>query len=204
MRFDGISNREKSALYRWIYGDPGMPHNKYHEYRLGADFRTYDAKIDEPRKAEAWQNFELLMKVRKSTQDVRVGVQKIIADVVSERRTLADVRAELDTHQQELLSHFVSEHTVRVDVGLAGVGLAVAIAEAIGTLSGLVPGVSPVGPGLAAYGLWRARSERQKYTALRKRYPLAWLLRDFEHIQSVERRKRVPRRRRRAGTPPSA
>lgn len=189
--------REKPALYRWIYGDPSMPRDSYHELRLGPDFRLLDAKIDEPRKPQAWRNFELLVKVRKATKDVRAGVQTIISDVVHGRRTLADVRTELSIHQQELLSHLSSRRSITVDVGLAGVGFAVAVAEVLGTLSGAIPGVSPIGPGLAAYSLWQARAKRQQYHVLRQRYPLAWFLRDFKDIQAAERRKATPYRGRR-------
>jgi len=188
--------REKPELYRWIYGDPEMPRDSYHEFRHGPDFRLVDAKIDEPRKAQAWQNFELLMRVREATKDIRAGVQKIISDVVHGQRTLADVRTELNVHQQELLSHLPSQRSITVDIGLAGTGFAVAVAEILGTLSGVIPGVSPIGPGLTAYEIWQAKAKRQQYRALRQRYPLAWFLRDFKNIQIVERTKATPRRRR--------
>lgn len=186
--------REKPALYRWIYGDPTMPRDSYHEFRLGPDFRVVDAKIDEPRKPQAWQNFELLMKVREATKDVRIGVQAIITDVMYGRRTIKDVEAELNVHQQELLTHLSTQRSITVDIGLAGIGFAVAVAEVLGTLSGQIPGASPIGPGLAAYSLWQARAKRQQYRALRQSYPLAWFLRDFNDIQSAERMKTTPRR----------
>ncbi len=189
--------QEKPALYRWIYGDTEMPRDRYHELRLGPDFRSFDAKVDESRKALAWRNFEILMKARQATKDVRAGMQTIISDVVDERRTITDVEAEVRIHQEELLSHLPSQRSITVDITLAGIGFAVTIAEILGTLSGLVPGVSPIGLGLAAYGVWKARTERQQYHALRQRYPLAWFLRDFREIQRTELSKLIPRRRRR-------
>ena len=188
--------REKPALYRWIYGDPEMPRDKYHDLRLGSDFSRLDKKVDGTRKAQAWQNFELLMKVRKATKDVRTGVQKIISDVVSGRRTIEDVSTELSEHQQELLSYLPGHRSIAMDVGLSTVGFAVAVAEILSTLSGFIPGVSPIGPGIAAYGMWQARAKRQRYRLLRQSCPLAWFLRDFKDIQAAYHTKLTPPRRR--------
>ena len=93
--------REKPTLYRWIYGDPDMPRGKYQELRHGPRYRILDSKIDEPRKPQAFQNLELLRKVRERTTDVRSGVQKIFGDVLEGNRTPEDVKAELEIHRNE-------------------------------------------------------------------------------------------------------
>ncbi len=189
--------KEKPALYRWIYGDPTMPRDNYHDLRLGPEFRILDAKIDEPRKSQTWQNFESLLKIRKATKDIRAGMQAIIADVVYNRRTIEDVEAELIEHQKELLTYLPSHHSTTVDVGLTGITLAICIAEAIAALSGNYPVVPPISTALATYTFWQAKAKRQKYCANRQLYPLAWFLREFKDIQAAERMKTKTHRRRR-------
>jgi hypothetical protein len=115
-------DKEKVALYRWIYGDPDMPRDKYHEFRLSPDFRRLDAKIDDPRRAQAWQNFELLLKFRSRTKDIRSNMQKIIADVLDGQRTKADVEIELREQQEELSLLLPTSPSLVWTLGLSGVG----------------------------------------------------------------------------------
>jgi hypothetical protein len=182
-------SREKPALYRWIYGDPEMPRERYHEYRLSQEFREVDRIIDNvSRRSQAEHNFSVIMRARQSTKDVRAGVQKIISDVVGGNKTLEDVQNDLEQHMKELRSYLPSQHYTTVDVGLSGVELAVAVAEELNVLSGLVPGYTrPSDITTSTYKFWQERADRHGYSDIRQRYPLAWLLHDFQEIQQYPR-----------------
>ena len=194
-------DREKVALYRWIYGDPDMSRDKYHEFRLGPDFRHLDAKIDEPRRAQAWQNFELLLEFRGKTKDIRSNMQKIIADVLDGRRTRADVGAELHEQEEALNVYLPSARSLIWTLGLSGAGLALTIEAIISTLSHQVPALVDLGLDSfallsGAYGTWGAASSLREHRTLRQRYPYAWFVREFRKVQETQRREHTPHRRR--------
>lgn len=187
--------REKPTLYRWVYGDPDMPREKYQELRHGPSYRVLDSKIDEPRKPQAFQNLELLSKVRERTADVRSGVQKIFGDVLEGNRTPEDVKAELEIHRNELISHFAPSHrTITLDVALGGTALALTVAGIISGLAGYPPIIGAAGVGMGAYRFWKSRTRRKEFHLSRRKFPLAWLVRDFEHLQGRQREKLMPRR----------
>lgn len=194
-------DKEKVALYRWIYGDPDMPRDKYHEFRLGSDFRRLDAKIDDPRRAQAWQNFELLLKFRRQTKDIRSGMQKIIADVLDGKRTKGDVEAELREQQEALSLLLPTSPSLMWTLGLSGTGLALTIEAIISSLSHQIPMAVDLGLDSFAllsgsYGTWGAASNVHERHKLRQRYPYAWFIREFRKIQETQRRKQTPHRRR--------
>jgi len=177
--------REKPMVLRYAFGDPSVTQETVLDFRLGAEFRQDDAKIDEPRKAQAWDNFKLLLKVRSETADVRRGVQKIVADVMEGRRTVTDVKRELVVHHQELLSHLPGVRSATFSVRLAGSGIFVGLLEALSHIPG---------PSAAFHVIewFRAKKERQHYAALRRQYPLPFFWRDFRavrHEQSAHARR---------------
>lgn len=179
--------REKGRLYRWICGDPEVTQADYQEWRLSPSFRIRDKQIDDVRRAQAWHNFEILLKVREETKDIRAAVQGLATDVVAGRKPLEEVQEDLGAYQQELLSHLPHENPMRVDVGLAGAGLAISVA---GSLSGLIPpaiGISIAAIDIisAAWEVWNARQRRIQYQSLRKDFPLAFFLRDFRDIREA-------------------
>jgi hypothetical protein len=187
--------QEKPTLYRWIYGDPTMPREKYQELRHGPSYRILDSKIDEPRRPQAFQNLELLLKVRERTADIRSGVQKIFGDVLEGNRTPEDVTAELEIHRNEIFSHFApSQRTTTLDVALGGTALALTMAGIISGLAGAPPVVAPVGVALGAYRFWKSYTRRKQYRLSRRKFPLGWLVQDFQHLQDRQHRKRTPRR----------
>ncbi|MCA9731524.1 hypothetical protein KC799_05320 [candidate division KSB1 bacterium] len=188
--------KEKYSLYRWILGDSQMSQQNYIDFRLGAGFTALDRKVDDSRKAQAWHNFNLLMKVREQTKDIRLGVQRIINDVVTGNRTIDDVKDELILSQQELMTHLPNVNRTKLDVGLATTGLAVAL---VGSLSGLIPPSIGLALGatdliMAAKDVWESRKNVQELNDLRSNYPLAFLLRDFRHIQNQENQNLKPKR----------
>lgn len=188
---------EKPALYRWIYGDPEIPRERYQEIRRQAAFRRLDARIDEGRRAVAFQNLDLLLEVRSRTRDLRAGVQTIFRQVADGTKELRDVQAEIAEFTDAVESRLPSTRRIAVDVALAGTGLAVKVAGVVASLAGAatvgVPATA-LGFGLGAYGFWSRYTKRRDYKALRQDYPLAWLVRDFKMLKGKQLRRLTPRR----------
>jgi hypothetical protein len=188
---------ERPTLYRWIYGDPEMPQERYQELRRGSVFLEGDRIIDAERRPIAFQNLELLMNVRERTTDVRSGVQKIFKDVLDGTRQPSDVAKELAIHKQEIEAAFPeSARAARWGLLKTSGGF---IADSLLKVARLFVGdpSSPLGiPGTARRGtrvIQRLRRERER-VASRSAKPLAWLVRDFEEEADQRRQKAIPRK----------
>jgi len=185
---------ERGNLYRWIYGDHDMPRDEYHKFRLGGNFRASDTAIDDERRSQADRNWDVLRWARDKTKDLRPQIRQTLLAVRRGASTVTDVKADLDKQLRELSQCLPDDMgAARWGLILAGVGLALTglaysadVVDPTGTASALL---RTAAGGLRVSGGVSATARYYRARALRRRYPLALFVREFEIAVNKQRPK---------------
>lgn len=184
-------NREKVSLYRVIYGD--LSHGNFQDFRTSEKFKKIDEKVDnEVRERIAWENFQMLLRIRSQTKDLRASLQDLILQIADTELPMAEAYNEIERQLRAFRALMMSEMPIEKRMEQIMVeSVAIALMEqfllrSFSDYPQIIPGVAapilPVLYLLLKYKRLEPRKRQQLLAEARQTAPLAAFYRELAEL----------------------